>query len=1424
MRAPQASFPSTQKTLRDISPVAAEARRLEKVLHDNRRQTERREALRASVQHREQFLEQLKAAGLTVSAVRVPQTNGHTPEVHEDLFEKDDGGKLVESLVRVPVFTAEQVETVYKIAEANQLGVMTLGAKTSALGVFAAWNSAKLHGLRGAICLEMPASWLADQPGSQAMGKPGMPKLRNGVELTSPKDLLDIAGIDPDREEVVCSENLPIAVVKDKSGQRHRVIAHATVTVSQINQFLYEVLPKDAHYQILPDLTSKEQAALGGVIATGAQGGNRASARVDLLKCTVVDALGKRELVGKDAKNIVGYNGYLGTCVQAEFEVTPFPRHAFGFIVPISGKTIGDSWQNALKLQSDLARHCVQPSQLSWQPDGFQNTMISSMEILGYEQLRLGIEKKGGRSEELKVLLERFPEARMFVYVTGSTHLDSEGTLDFEALLKDPVFAQSLQTTTGIGDSPIDALDEQQFLRLQEVQQLPHAGVYPLLDPDMLKEVDVIRHSAPEVARAEAEKIGNVTQSTDFNIQFTGPAEDQARARQKVAKLFADYQEKFVGGPYRIDVYGHLYPGMVDSPDGGGMDPHVRITLDLSDPDTRNDSPERVNEMKSILSKLYDSLLRLHDVDGIVVAPPEKSHLTNLSYVKWVRLHNPAELARLQHKFLGKLTDAQRNQRMLGGFRVPIEFPMEPRRGIRSFFPQHLLPTGDKVQDLDAYAPAIVEISQLSHRGPEIKGMLREVVASLREKLRLHAFRQHPFFIESIEEGRRIIQRNLGDQNSFKVVEVTSPVDFSQVEEGTFEPNTFYLIPAEMLGGIPGMCIMITPHKSVLEAAKRKGNKTNKEEFRNLVEMFHLYPYETSETPNLPAIAALGVALQLDELAKQSGNAAQRRIVTINPGPTQIHAQIKKVAQEKGFLQSLTSEDQAKDTEAFRTFLRMPEDMKLGFTGSATQCMQLLGEAMAQQKDRFHAVQVVNGAFSERMNKILKSHGLEVSTLKTPWTTSENSQVEFVANELIRRLEEGREKGKMPVLFVTPHKTATTAHFHPEALIRQLSLRGLQVDRDYQLVCDVTSGAGAIDYFTGPCEKGMSVFGSIQKALGCPSGLGFMGLSASFAEALSPPGSVSGLTSSLEKTEKGQIVNPFGLRMLGEKCRYELEQDRTVNDIHQETRQKVHTVLGFMALHPDLCHQVPSGEDQSPLLVGLYSITQNLAVASRLMEEIFGFHIGSGYGPFAQESLRLYLPTVSSEDLDKILSALHVVLQMPEVTQTVNPKAPIVSLREPHDPLQVLEHLVTSKITPDDIFKNNLGLGWLRRLQYTLQLGAKTPYGSSENFDEIRAILSCKLDAGDSLLDTYTILEAKMNQLERILLEGNEVELTTVDALIESMYSQLNEIVLILRKYSKYAPRTRDGRIKWPLAATPEQLINGNHANGNGNGNGNGTH
>lgn len=1428
------------RPLEDVSPIATEVRRLQAYLADAVKHKERDEAVKAYAEKRNSLVTELKEAGLKVSEVNFNGKSVDQAEVVHDVSQHDDARKLVESLVRVPAITFEQIKKVYEIAEKHHLGVMTLGAKTSALGVFAAWDSAKMHGLHGIIAIEMPIT--NSYPKTRTNGK------GETVEIVQPCNILDLPEIGED-EEIIKSDKHAIAVIRNKMTNHHRVIAHATTSVDLINRFLAEALgTKDHHYQILPDLTSKADAALGGVIATGAQGPNRTSARADMLSCMVVDALGKRVLRGEEAKDIVGYNGYFGTCVQVEFEVTGFPPHQFGCMIPVKAKDPKELWEHALEIQARLSPYCVHPKNLHKQPEGRQRTCITGIEIIGKDGLKKGIEltKDAGDDEMNTGPLEDLlaTDTEMFIYVTGNTFDlagDSDKTRITDILLRQPAFKDGLQTkdpgTPREGVSLEDYYAEKYeelftpdgiYIKPREDHDDLFEGVFLLSDPKVLRGADIIRHGTAEIARKEGNKIGGQTQSTDFNIQFKGTPTEQVNARKKVAAIYAEYHQLFVDGPYRIDLYGHLFPGIVPDPVGGGMDPHIRISLNLSHPATRNDSPERVNKMKADLARLYKALLGLNGTDGIVVTPPEKSHLTNMEYVHWMRLHHPHKFKELWQKLLGPLSPQEREKFMLSAFRVPIEIPEESRRGMSSFFRDELVPSADRIEDLNAWTLAVAELSELTHRGPEVKGMFREVVTTLREHLGLHPYTQHPFFIESADEGKRLIERNLGTPSGYTVKEIHDPENIPELD--SFDPNTFYLIPAEFLGGIPGLCVMITPLNAIQQADIRKQQGLNPEGFRDLPTLFRQYPYETPETPNIPAVAYLGLSLQkrMGELKDQKGRSHRKRVVTANPGPCQIDPYLKEVMKKEGFALSDTPEQQEKDIKAYREYHHLPAEMRLGMTGSSTQCMQHFGEALARKKDKVEVIQVVNDAFGSRLNGILSSHKIPVTTITTPWTTSEQSQSEYVTNKL-EDIIRGKvaEKGKLPVLFLTPHKTSTTAHFHPKVIVEDLKRRNLILGKDYEIVCDITSGGGVIDYYDGSCDQGMSFFCSIQKGEMCPPGLGVYGLSEHLKTLLLSDEENNENPSALWKcvtdTEKGKVNNTFALRMLGERCRHQLEQEKTISNVQEETRRKMNTVIGFMQLHPDLCMQVPSSEDQSPLLIGIYSLTHNLGIATRLMEEIFGYYVGGGYGPYTNESIRLYLANMSAEELEKYLAALHVVLQKPEVTQTVNPDAPLVSLREPHDPLQVLKRLATNTISPDHLFKDRLGLDWIGRLIETLKAeGTESPYGAPENIVQIKRILSYQIQGKKSLYYLYKGdegigggLVTIVNNLREMILKyekSGNISLDDIQFQINKLRGVLFDIVLTLEKYVKESAPKKDGRPIWPIAASKIQI----HAKGNG--------
>lgn len=1407
--------------LDEVSPIAAAAVGLgEHVLSKNSSYREEHQRLiDAALLRRQALIAELQAAGLLVLAVKYKDDTESRDEVFQDLSEIDDGKKLIESIARVRAFSAEQVKKIYEIAERHHLGVMTIGAKTSALGVFSTADQAKMHGLNGVLCIEMSPNWIDGKSPEEAVKKEGMPKNRRFSggdvrDIKTPTDLIDLPkGLN--EEDIIRSNSHPIAIILGKNGKRHQVVAHASATVSQVNAFLKLSLPADRRYQILSDLTSKDQASIGGVIATGAQGGNRASARVDITACTMVDEYGVRKLSRRGpgeslnnghetAKDNVGYNGYTGTCIQATFEVTPFPPHDFGFLLPVSGNTPEEVWRNALEIQSRLTPYSARVRNGHF-PEGNMKSCITSIEILGDGPFKHGVETVKDGSKEKTALLgfrERHKDAKMFLYVRGSSHISGLG--NSEGLSE---FIQEDFFTKALGITDIDGEE----LVLQEDEASPSRRVFPLLDSELLDAVDKMRHHAPEEARKEAIKIGNVSQSTDFNIQFHGSKAKKLQGMQKVAELYAKYQRAFEGGPYRIDIYGHGFLGLVRSHDGGGFDPHVRISLRLNDPMTRYDAPESVEKMKSILGNLYTDLLKLNRKFGVMVVPPEKSHLMIPKYVQHVRLHNPKKMKVIEERIVGK-KNGNRSRKLTAGFRAPVEFPGEPRQGILSFLSEDLLPHNSETDELDAYSDAIMEVSQLSHRSPVIKGMFREVVATIREHLQLDPFTQHPFFTGSQEEADFAIQRNLGNDHQYPVVKISTPEELEALrEQGQPAQNTFYLVSSEAFGGIPGMCVMITPHQAIIEADKRKQSGVNKESFRCLPDMFAQYPYETIETPNIPAIATIGLVLQRGELSEQTGS-SRRRVVTMNPGPCGIDPRLRDSIRHEGVFKELSPEEQHTALRYFREFLKMPETMKLGMTGSSSECMQHLGQAMALNKEKIQAIQVINDAFGGRLNSVLKSHlGAEnIQTTTTPWTTSESSQSEFVLKAIVPMIRKAMAEGKKPVLFVTPHKTSTTAHFHPSVLIEHLK----QVDpplvagKDYEMVCDITSGAGVIDYFgEKSCRDGMSVFGSVQKGLGCPPGLGFVGLSPELQKLLCPEGQSSGLSGSIERTEHGAINNQLGIRLLGEKCRLDLEAGRTIQDIQEETRRKFVRVLGFMALHPDLCLQVPNSEDQSPLLIGMYSRTRNLSVAARLMEEIFGYSMGGGYGPFAGESLRLYLPSIQERDLDRFLHAFNYVLSRPEVTETVNKEAPLISLREPHDPLAFLKRM-RDEFVPDDVFQNSVGMEWIGRIVNTYENCEDSAYDEGLNGQLLKSMMRYYSSKGISLAAQLLTPAGRIRELRDIMLKKGTLNIAKVRRLVANIKSDLAAVVEVLEDYAKsdVSMKTEDGRVIWPFAATKEQL------------------
>ena len=52
-------------------------------------------------------------------------------------------------------------------------------------------------------------------------------------------------------------------------------------------------------------------------------------------------------------------------------------------------------------------------------------------------------------------------------------------------------------------------------------------------------------------------------------------------------------------------------------------------------------------------------------------------------------------------------------------------------------------------------------------------------------------------------------------------------------------------------------------------------------------------------------------------------------------------------------------------------------------------------------------------------------------------------------------IRKAKELGEFPLIVLTPHKTSTSAHFHPDVIVYALKQHGgLEIEKDYELLCN----------------------------------------------------------------------------------------------------------------------------------------------------------------------------------------------------------------------------------------------------------------------------------------------------------------------------------------------------------------------------------
>ena len=352
--------------------------------------------------------------------------------------------------------------------------------------------------------------------------------------------------------------------------------------------------------------------------------------------------------------------------------------------------------------------------------------------------------------------------------------------------------------------------------------------------------------------------------------------------------------------------------------------------------------------------------------------------------------------------------------------------------------------------------------------------------------------------------------------------------------------------------------------------------------------------------------------------------------IYFTPGPTQLNpavASYLKSALDNDVFSISHRSDRFKDifkqtSDNLRALLNISDDFHIFFISSATEAMERIIENCVEQR----STHLVNGAFSERFYQIARD------LKKSPHKIEAAPGNGFYADEI--QIDPESE-----LICITQNETSTGVSLPPD-ITTKLKRRY----PDKLIAVDIVSSVPYIelDYESIDCA-----FFSVQKGFGLPAGLGVIIINdrciqktISLQERGANIGSYHNFPALLKQAEKHQTPetpNVPGIYLLGKVCENYLHTG--IEDIRNLTERKATMLYNFFDTHPHYQSFVSEKSFRSPTIVVAETLTGSASVIKKLADN--GFIIGSGYGQFKQNHIRIAnFPMHSIEELERVLHYL----------------------------------------------------------------------------------------------------------------------------------------------------------------------------------------
>ncbi|GAB3636374.1 phosphoserine transaminase [Hymenobacter arcticus] len=332
---------------------------------------------------------------------------------------------------------------------------------------------------------------------------------------------------------------------------------------------------------------------------------------------------------------------------------------------------------------------------------------------------------------------------------------------------------------------------------------------------------------------------------------------------------------------------------------------------------------------------------------------------------------------------------------------------------------------------------------------------------------------------------------------------------------------------------------------------------------------------------------------------------------TFNPGPSAVYPDVRQYladAFEEGWLSAPHRSERFISLvrlclDQARLKLNIPQDYTILFTSSATECWEILTQSLTPRRS-FH---LYNGSFGQKW--------FDYARALRPGCTG----LKFDINDVPDPATLPFDSEETDLVCLTQNETSTATQLRDQFILNTFNRLGPAL-----LAVDATSSLGGVAL---KFIKADVWYGSVQKCLGLPAGLGIMVLSPRAVARAREVGdnahynSINGMVKQMLNYQTTHTPNVLGIYLLSRVLQAR-EPIKTVAPHLTERAQKLYDY--FDQVQPlGLRPLIENVDARSTTVIGLQGPPAVIEEVKRRARDEAGLQLGSGYGDHKATSLRI---------------------------------------------------------------------------------------------------------------------------------------------------------------------------------------------------------